>query len=101
MRKNSTYLALSMAVVLAGLAAVLYLQIKDSAAAADERASNQRQIQVLSATVCEAARQGSKADLRKELDDEGSIKVSANCQRVVSLIEEDLIYDGTVIKHRP
>ena len=82
--------------VLAGMAAVLVLQINDSANAADERAANLERIEIIAALACERGErlQAKKSPIVKdELNKNGFILISTGCQRFVDLVNEDLTFD--------
>lgn len=100
-KQSAVYLTLFGALALAGIVLVLIMQIRESNRAADERESNHRQIQVLGATFCELNRQGPETELKKELNDKGFITISANCQRFVSLLEQELVYGEGTVKLNP
>lgn len=96
-RNPLTLIVLCMAIMVAGLTLALYLQIKDSSNAAEERAANHQAIQVLGSLTCERATRldnDEDADLYGELNKKGFVSISPECQRFVGLLQEDLVYDN-------
>lgn len=79
---------------------VLYL-LSESSKAEDDRADNQRAIQVIAALTCERAeriRDGRDVNFTKELNQKGFVQISLTCQNFVSTLEKDLVFDGGQVK---
>jgi hypothetical protein len=79
---------------------VLYL-VNESSKADDERADNQRAIQVIGALTCERAeriRDGKSVNFPKELSQKGFVQISLGCQNFVSTLQKDLVFTGGQVK---
>ena len=99
-RRALMSMALFGALAVAAIGLLVLFLVNESSKAEDERADNQRSIQVIAALTCERAeriRDGKNVNFPKELSQKGFVQISLTCQNFVSTLGKDLVFtDGQV-----
>ena len=88
------------ALAIAAIGLLVLFLVNESSNAKDERADNQRAIEVIAALSCERGerfRNNKSTDLAKELSEKGFVQITLDCQNFVSILRKDLVFtDGQV-----
>jgi hypothetical protein len=89
------------ALAVAAIGVLVLALVNESSKAEDERADNQRAIQVNAALACERGerlKDDRNTDLAGEINKKGFVQISLGCQNFVAVLQEDLVFSGGQVK---